>query len=166
MLFIHTIDKVMSGQKTQTCRLCKAGDEAVLAAGGEVILVRRGGRAHICVGCVVAVQRGRGQKAIGHIRVMRIRLVDVRNLTDDELLAELGEEIPGWHRRTTFMHLWMGMHDKSGQFRVEPEWDTYSAQDRLYDELTLHSEYIRSRPAEYYAAWALDFEKVIKYGSN
>jgi len=93
------------------------------------------------VGKTYAVQPGRGKKAVARIRVLRVWLEDVRFIRLEDVYAE------GFPTHKKFWTLWATLHDKS--VRIDPKWG----------ELTIFAE-LFGRPAEFYEAWAIEFELV------
>lgn len=146
MQFAKTIDKVLSGEKTQTRRIVKASCHEY-QAGWDVIraTVDVKGLIHTklwTVGKTYAVQRGRGVKAEARIRITDIRREDVRSISEADVKAE------GFISYEHFIQTWCYMHD--------------AAACREADKLKgIHiCDVARTRPAERYQAWALTFELV------
>lgn len=150
MIFQHTIDKVLSGEKTQTRRRVKPNhvcwaDSYDENGATEITDVRvvidesRPGRKIYEVGKTYAVQPARGKPAVARIRITDIRREDVRNISDEDALAE------GFGDRESFLELWVEMHDPSALL-------SYQA---LYRDGA-----ISAQPAERYDAWVLTFEFV------
>lgn len=165
MIFQHTWEKVLSGEKTQTRRIVKPGDAFTtpLSMGiigphrGRVVTtlpnyarpprgfdniysVMNGKRTVYQVGKTYAVQSGRGQKAVARIRILSIKREDVREISDEDVKAE------GFESRVTFFKVWCDMHD-SEVLKHPMEW-------------VMENAYLWLRPAECYEAWALTFEVV------
>lgn len=93
MLFIHTFDFVMSGEKTQTRRRVEESD-TMATHGGEIVTVYRNGRRIYSVGDTLAVQRGRGKAAEGRIRLTAIRRQRVQEIAHDDAVAECSLKVP------------------------------------------------------------------------
>lgn len=91
MIFFHTADKVLSGEKTQTRRL----------------------KGNYAVGKTYSVQPGRGKKAVARIRITLIRREDVRWICYNDVLAE------GFESSREFLALWVKLHDRT--FREDPQ---------------------------------------------
>lgn len=161
MIFQHTIDKVLSGEKTQTRRIVEDGQwlaqpigSVGTAVNGRIILGERPlqvvsghewdntRRIHYEVGKTYALQRGRGMKAEGRIRITGIRREDVRDISEADVKAE------GFASYEHFVQTWCHMHD--------------AAACREADKLKgIHiCGAARTRPAERYQAWAITFELV------
>lgn len=128
MIFQHTWQRVLDGTKTQTRRPCKPGEfyEPADAANGYPEGVFRWKRndtdewlersvPKYIVGKDYAVQPGRGQKAVGRIRITGIRRENVRKISDDDARAE------GFASRNAFLYLWQLMHDEDDAWVIEFE---------------------------------------------
>lgn len=159
MIFQHTWEKVISGEKTQTRRIVKPkefsnewglggeNDETI----NEVLMPRTKvdkygmtlPRNVYLLGKTYAVQPGRGKKQIARIRLKCIRLEDVREISDEDVKAE------GFKSKTAFWSVWCKMHDK----------DTWDSQYELIRPDFVKG-YIAHRPTEQYQAWVLTFEVV------
>jgi len=152
MIFQHTIDKVLSSEKTQTRRIVKPGDVLVSIEnpfGGykPVKVVNPNmnapyGYERWVIGKTYAMQSGRGVKAEGRIRITGIRREDVRDISEADVKAE------GFASYEHFVQTWCHMHD--------------AAACREADKLKgIHiCGAARTRPAERYQAWAITFELV------
>ncbi len=181
MLFIHTIDKVLSGEKTQTRRLIKPpndvpvwnghnGEQRAIIGIGKMasMNVDRWVDVQYAVGKTYAVQPGRGKKSVARIQITGIRKEDVRQICDADIRAEgfLDENIAEAH--LNFLAVWAGMHDKPlGFYRDDKRWHWdgtwgYKGKDgeHLADTVTAFCAF-DDRPADRYTAWALTF-KVVK----
>lgn len=166
MLFIHTIDKVLSGQKTQTRRLVKPDDtelikpldtDLVFSEGDklftfykatetrDITSVERNGRHIYNVGQTYAVQPGRGKPAVARIRITDIRCEDVREISAEDAKAE------GFESVTHFLLVWTQMHDSK-------IYNRYPTTGQI--SLALEQGVIQDHPANRYQAWALTFELV------
>lgn len=181
MLFIHTWEKVLSGEKTQTRRIVKPGDYLVNT--GFAVCRNTGQRERIDergnwdvkhipvyeIGKQYAVQPGRGKAAVGRIQITNIRREDVRYISDADVKAEgfdgLGFDI----RYFNFMQTWAGMHDPAFVFWYDPRivdymWYTSKRQMNQGQSETGAWEHlvaaIRARPAQRYDAWVLEFKLV------
>lgn len=105
MIFAHTIDLVLSGQKTQTRRPIKCGetyDETLKA-----IRSRAGRRITYRVGKTYAVQPGRGQPAIARMRITNVRQEPLAAITTADAIAE------GYDSREEFLTIWRTMHGQT-----------------------------------------------------
>ena len=165
MQFTHTFKAILDGSKTQTRRIIKPGEysnEWHLDGDDDLrineILAPRTkpdkygmtiGRQVYGVGKTYAVQPGRGKKAVGRFRITGLRREDVREISVEDAKAE------GWKHGSFdkaanypalwYLKLWASMHDevahvKLGMMPLE-EW----------------REYLKSRPAERYQAWVIEF---------
>ena len=146
MIFQHTWQRVLDGTKTQTRRRAKSNE--LLSESHSSISVwvpdtpRSKGHYRFVyqIGRTYAVQPARGKKAVARIRITDIRLEDVREISDEDVLAE------GFASWADFLGLWCNMHDKQSGHE--------------YDQ-AVHGawrDYLRTRPDERYQAWALTFE--------
>ena len=176
MIFQHTIDKVMSGEKWQTRRLVMqrltedygykqlyyGGDN--LVTDGEVwrspekLGQRRKGFCLYKVGKTYPIQPGRGKKAVGRIELVNIRREDVRRISRTDAQAE------GFASVNEFLELWVKMHDKDaelkrydvlGQYHLKKDYNYYAV--ITGDQLPLA---LLARPAYFYDAWVLEFKLV------
>ena len=116
MIFQHTIDKVLSGEKTQTRRVVKEGDyaeyvetEFTLATG--VINFRATKRIRNANNNIrweqsktYSVQPGRGQRGVARIKIMTLGNQDVRYINKESMRAE------GFNSKEEFLNLWRKMH--------------------------------------------------------
>src|SRR5258708_15396845 len=103
MIFAHTLDKVLSGEKWQTRRPVKPGEKLSCRKDlfGEKICVQAAtDRIVYEVGKSYAVQPNRGKKAIARIVVTGIRLQQVRMIGECDALAE------GFASRQEFFATW------------------------------------------------------------
>jgi len=91
--------QVLDGTKTQTRRVVKYSEWAENSHGYEVphpifgldqidTVYTAGGRGKWQVGRTYAVQPGRGKKAVGRIRMMKIRRERLQEITQEDALAE------------------------------------------------------------------------------
>lgn len=114
--------KVLSGQKTQTRRLVKDGDEATYAVpSSEIAQVYRSGKLLWETYKTYAIQSGRGKKGDGHFRITKIRKETLQSMTESDARAEGVAKIikttKGWFRNeatVSFKQLWNRIHKKSG----------------------------------------------------
>lgn len=149
MIFQFTIDKVLSGEKTQTRRLVKPGQEFFPAdMGDDAAVMHKGFSAYRLVyevGKTYAIQPGRGKAAVARLRITGIRRVDARDIDPRDAQAE------GFVSATHFMLLWTKMHDPEHYKR----YPTTGQQSLAWDNGVLWG-----RPAERYQAFAITFEVV------
>jgi hypothetical protein len=104
MIFQHTLDLVLSGQKTQTSRLASPNDSAEYGRDGEIEAVLVNGRDKYRVGKTYAVQPARGKPAVARIRLLRIERKKVSNTETGEAKAE------GFASREAFFETWQTIH--------------------------------------------------------
>lgn len=163
MIFQHTWEKVLSGEKTQTRRLVKLGDMPTFISANTWRFhtdpkmgysgVKNNNRWRWHINQELAIQPGRGQKAIGRLRINYIRREDVREISVEDAKAE------GFYERSDFITTWCQMHDKSLRltwydcfhWREGRVWK--SGYEEFYD-------YLARCPAERYQAWVIEFQLV------
>jgi hypothetical protein len=165
MIFQHTIDAVLNGTKTQTSRIVKHTDVVTWVKPGELyrhrvedlptwdVDVSSMNKAIMCVSCnnrqlwrvgnTYAVQPGRGQKAVARIRILQIRLMDVRYISAQDAVDE------GFIDIYEFLKVWCKMHDPVGYKVVKPITSLYTVLPRIP---------LLDRPAERYRAWVISFK--------
>lgn len=152
MLFQHTWSKVLNGEKTQTRRIRKPGDEFFPEdLGMPSAVMHKGFSAYRLmweVGRTYAVQTGRTQPGVARIRITSIRCEDVREISEADVKAE------GFETASDFFITWCKMHDKGQMLPIIPDYYTGSIVWQ-----GVRSE-LQQRPAERYMAWALTFELV------
>ena len=117
MIFRHTWQKVLAGQKTQTRRLARDFDRLwTVEQEGKTPqkVLWRGDRVKWRTGRSYAVQPGRGQQAVARIRLLDIRYELLGHISEDEARAE------GFASLTDFQNVWRKMH---GHYdRAQPVW--------------------------------------------
>lgn len=153
MIFQHTWEKVLTGEKTQTRRLVKPDQwiETVYYDAPQMYVYTGGSQRRCVYGTfhsvlypkTYAVQPGRGQKAVGRIRITHIRREDVRNISEEDARAE------GFTDIDDFLETWCGMHDPS----ILP---FFTAMYRR--------GWLETQPASRYDAWVIAFELVADKG--
>lgn len=112
MIFQHTWKAVLNGTKTQTRRLVKPYTSYLkyTEADGETInAVLQNNREQWRVGKTYAVQPGRGQKAIGRIRITGIRQERLQDIIIDDVRAE------GFASTYHFSKQWEAIHTSRGE---------------------------------------------------
>ena len=115
----------------------KPWDEG-LAAGSEIHSVLVGeGHLKWAVGYVYAVRPGRGQKAVGRIRITNIRREHVQDISEADAIAE---GILNWDKydfgmapRDAFGKFWDTIHTKRGD-RWEDNPEVYTLEFELIEE--------------------------------
>lgn len=127
MIFQHTWQEVLSGQKTQTRRLVQKGEELFGYRYGSVIncvaklINERFWRIKWQVGKTYAVQKGRGEKAIARIKITKIELQHLHEITREDAVAEgfgyarvMAREDKDGSPRHHFAAQWNRIHTKKG----------------------------------------------------
>jgi len=104
MIFAHTFDKIVQGEKWQTRRLVKQ-DEKFDKECQRVM--RMGKRIVYEVGKSYAVQPNRGKKAIARILLTKIRCDPVEAISEADAVAE------GFSSRKAFIQTWYSIHGKT-----------------------------------------------------
>jgi hypothetical protein len=143
MIFQHTWRQVLDGSKTQTRRLVKEGD-TLLNVGLPMRVRNANRRTRWEVGKEYAVQPGRGQQAVGRIKLLAIRKEYLHDITDDDAIAEgvdFGEVLE------------VGRHGYKFRIRARA----------LYIELFLKIHGIKPRTTAFEynpQVWVLEFELV------
>ena len=99
MIFAHTLDKVIQGEKWQTRRLVKPGE--CFEDNKRII---KNGRRMYEVGRSYAVQPNRGQKAVARIRLKGLRKETIDKITESDARAE------GFASVGDFLNTWHGIH--------------------------------------------------------
>ena len=139
MIFEHTLEKVLSGEKTQTSRLIKSDTEVVLD-GIVIVAVMQNNRYQYRVGATYRVQPARGQGGIQRIRIVQIQNRDVRYFDESDIARE------GFSSYDEFIKAWATMHD--------------IALVKGFDLTGITPDYLYQRPHDRYQAWVLVFELV------
>lgn len=136
MIFQKTWQQVLDGTKTQTRRPVKRPEWGITSfhegmayaeeGVGEIIEVwgRRGYRKW-AVGRTYAVQPGRGKKAVGRIRITKIRRERLRDITEDDAQAEgmqryQERDYLGYYK-TSFIVVWDSLYRKPYRWEDNPE---------------------------------------------
>jgi hypothetical protein len=89
MIFQHTWQQVVSGQKSQTRRLAQEGDTVIFDFDlTSIWAVYRKGRLLYKVGQTRAVQPGRSKAGVGRIRLTGIRREPVNEISKADAIAE------------------------------------------------------------------------------
>lgn len=158
MIFQHTIDSVLSGEKTQTSRIWKddytfSCDEYDRELPNVILSMKAfdAGKIHRLyqVGQVLSVQPARGQKGVAKIRILELAKRDVRSFT----FAEIEKE--GFEHAQDFIQLWAQMHDKAYYTTMPVKTFDGNSYDSVYEKwLRGFSE----RPTEFYQALVIRFE--------
>lgn len=114
MIFQHTLEPVLTGQKTQTRRLAKAGETAVYDADHALVEVRANGRVKYRVGGTYAVQPSRNMAAVARIRLLAIEQKRANDVSAAEARAE------GYAHPDDFLAAWQAIHGTNK--RSVPVW--------------------------------------------
>lgn len=111
MIFTETLEKVLSGEKTQTRRKVKAGH--VLAGYSPNERVTTWNRTVYAVGGVYSVQPGRGKPAVAKIEITAIRRERVSLISEDDIRAE------GFASREEFISTWEKINGPNSGYNDE-----------------------------------------------
>ncbi len=109
MIFAYTLQQVLLGDKRQTRRLIKPGQQ--LAEDGRAIL--NGQRTVYRVGRTYAVQPGRRQKGVARIVLTSLRKERVGAISEADARAE------GFPSREAFLAMWRLIHGKDADLNSE-----------------------------------------------
>ena len=104
MIFQYTLERVLSGKKTQTRRVCRPAETAIYAPDQKTILaITHNGRQKWCVGRTYGVQPRHGVAQVARIRLRAIRQEIVGDISPADALAE------GFTDRQDFFATWHTM---------------------------------------------------------
>lgn len=111
------IERILAGDKTQTRRVVKPGEQIVVDATAPdvpVAILDARGRVKWRVGQTYALQPGRGKAGIGvRIRVKRLALdYDARQISEADARAE------GFRSREEFLETWIAINGASATYRA------------------------------------------------
>lgn len=116
MIFAHTHEQVLAGTKSQTRRLFDQDTDHMVeklfttdAGVGFRNGLYKDGRMKWLVDNTYAVQPGRGQRAVGRIRVTGLRLERLQAITEADARAEGVESVQA------YAALWDAIHSKRGE---------------------------------------------------
>ncbi|MFQ3567608.1 MAG: ASCH domain-containing protein [Aggregatilineales bacterium] len=109
MIFAYTLQQVLSGDKRQTRRLIKPGQQ--LAEDGRAIL--NGQRAVYQVGRTYAVQPSGRQKAVARIVLTGLRKERVSAISEADARAE------GFPSREAFLAMWRVIHGEDADLNCD-----------------------------------------------
>ncbi len=87
MIFQYTLDLLLSGRKTQTRRVIKAG-ESTIQADDRIVAVQTHGRDKYRVGKTYAVQPSRNAAAVARIRLTGLRRQRAGEISLEDAQAE------------------------------------------------------------------------------
>lgn len=176
-------DKILRGEKRQTRRPHRSGDEAVLNTSDAIVAVKRNGRFLWRVGGFFAVQPGRGKRIVWyypgkpHVMLLDDRQPDGSKYPDDDLLrigyrplriklaAIRCEDVrhishedalaEGFSNRLEFWQVWCGFYDPPMAKVIAGLLKrTGSTEVEVYRVASLK---LGERPTALYSAWALTF---------
>ncbi|MCU0464247.1 MAG: hypothetical protein MUF38_06730 [Anaerolineae bacterium] len=109
MIFAHTLEQVLSGQKWQTRRLVKLGESLEK----NRYIIKANGRVRYEVGKTYAVQPNRGKKSVARILMIGIRRERVGEISHDDAIAE------GFRSREDFLNTWRAIHGQDADLSRE-----------------------------------------------
>lgn len=130
MIFAHTLDRVLGGEKWQTRRVIKA-DEQLTRTDGKVRVEVPGKRVVYEVGKSYAVQPGRGKHAVARIVLTGIRRESVAAISNFDAAAE------GYRSREAFLKTWHAIHGDRANLQDEV-WVLEFRLDNTEDLITAH----------------------------
>ncbi|MEO8609047.1 MAG: ASCH domain-containing protein [Chloroflexota bacterium] len=135
MIFAHTLDKILCGEKRQTRRLVKPNEELFQA--DLPVYVKSGKRTVYQVGKSYAVQPNRGKKSVARIVLTGLRKESVKAISTEDALAE------GFLSREDFFATWRTIHGKDADLQREVWVLEFSLQVIIADELKeLYEQYL------------------------
>ncbi len=103
MIFQYTLDLLLSGRKTQTRRIAKAGETAI-PADDRIIAVQTHGRDKYRVGKTYAVQPSRTAASVARIRLIGLKRERAGDISLEDAQAE------GYASREEFFATWQQIH--------------------------------------------------------
>lgn len=109
MIFAHTLEKVLCGQKQQTRRLIKSGEKFEK----NRYIIKTNQRILYEVGKTYAVQPNRGKKSVARILITGIRQESVASITHTDAIAE------GFRSREDFLNTWRAIHGQDADLSRE-----------------------------------------------
>ena len=112
MIFQYTLEQVLSGEKTATSRIAKAGEVAVMGDDGLIEAVVASGRDKYRVGKTYAVLPARGKPQVARIRLLGIKRQKVSETSLEEAKLE------GSTSREGFFETWRTVH---GEGKLDAE---------------------------------------------
>jgi hypothetical protein len=104
MIFAHTLDKVICGEKWQTRRFANPGD-TLIDSNKRVIDSKN--RTVYEIGKSYAVQPNRGKKAVARIVLTGLRKESVSSITEEDAQAE------GFASRADFLATWRRIYGQN-----------------------------------------------------
>lgn len=184
MIFQHTWEKVIAGEKTQTRRIVKPGQRLVeefydwpfwhVYDNNDRLVYATYTPLNIATGryAVMPARGVRGLRKVADIQITRIRREDIREISAEDVTAEgFRAEYPSG-AYFGFIETWASMHDPAFKFWYEPRivdymWYTSKRQMEQGESCIGSWEHlqnaIKARPADHYQAWVLDFTLIKTY---
>ena len=107
MIFQHTLEQTLAGDKTQTRRVIHEGDTAIRARYNRIAAVVTNGRTKWHVGKTYAVQPGRGKPSVARIKILQINSEYVTRISTQAAQAE------GFSSRGEFLDTWKRIHGEA-----------------------------------------------------
>ena len=125
MIFQKTYQQVLDGTKTQTRRVVNPGDRGLYLTvyrPDEITHVINSKRkTRWAVLADYAVQPGQGKKAVGRIRITKIRRERLQEISKEDLRAELGCDGVLAAQIFFFNELWNSLYHKPCRWEQNPE---------------------------------------------
>ncbi len=110
MIFAHTLDKILRGEKWQTRRLVKPGEQLITNADKVAVVAKR---TVYQTGKSYAVQPNRGKKAVARILLTGLRREKVVEISSRDAVAE------GFISRDEFLETWHKIHGSNADLQHE-----------------------------------------------
>lgn len=134
MIFQHTLPQIIEGKKTQTRRLAKPNEEAIVSR-GNIKAVLQSGRKKWQVGGTYAIQPKRGGAAIGRLEIKCIRQELAIHISHEDALQE------GFNDLDEFIETWQKIHGKNSLENAVwvLEFEVKEINDRKKDSIRFHS---------------------------
>lgn len=110
MIFAHTLDKILCGEKRQTRRLVKPGEQLITSVDKVAVVAKR---TVYEVGKTYAVQPNRGKKAVARILLTGLQREKVRDISSADAIAE------GFLSRDEFLKTWRSIHGAKADLEHE-----------------------------------------------
>lgn len=104
MIFQHTIDKLLAGNKTQTRRVMKPNEVAIRGRYNKILAISINERDKWRVGQTYAVQPARGKSQVARIKIIAINSQCVHYINHHDAIAE------GFANRHEFLETWATIH--------------------------------------------------------
>jgi hypothetical protein len=142
MIFAHTLDKVICGEKWQTRRIVKAGEAFDLSQQRVRVNDKR---TVYEIGKTYAVQPNRGKKAIARIRLTDVRREKIGVISEADARAE------GFASRDEFLKTWRDIHGSKADLKIEV-WVLEFELDTLHPEAIKEvygKQFAANRSADY-----------------